>query len=104
MVGLAYLSAYEVKPAHDKSNQECPMIVDVHVHHVPEPFVRFVEKAAPYAMHLAMPQAESVTLRAGALDYALNRTFFDVERLLARMNEMRVDRAVLSLATPFVNY
>jgi aminocarboxymuconate-semialdehyde decarboxylase len=80
------------------------MIVDVHVHHVPAPFVRFVEKAAPYAMHLGMPQGESVTLRAGGLDYALNRTFFDVERLIARMNEMKVERAVLSLATPFVNY
>jgi len=38
------------------------------------------------------------------LGYTLTRTFFDLERLVARMREMRVDRAVLSLATPFVNY
>jgi aminocarboxymuconate-semialdehyde decarboxylase len=80
------------------------MIVDVHVHHVPEPFVRFVEKAAPYAMRLGVPRGERITLGVGPLNYALNRTFFDVERLLARMSEMRVERAVLSLATPFVNY
>src|SRR5262249_37986192 len=80
------------------------MIVDVHVHHVPQPFVRFVEKAAPYAAALGVPRGESVTLDIGPLQYALNRTFFDVERLLTRMTEMRVERAVLSLATPFVNY
>src|SRR5262249_41326523 len=30
--------------------------------------------------------------------------FFDPERLLARLQQMRVERAVLSLATPFVNF
>src|SRR5215475_1424223 len=80
------------------------MIVDLHVHYVPEAFVRFVEKAAPYAVRRGQSRGESVTLDVGALSYALNRTFFDPERLIARMKEMRVERAVLSLATPFVNY
>jgi aminocarboxymuconate-semialdehyde decarboxylase len=80
------------------------MIIDVHVHHVPERFVRLVEKAAPYAMTLEAPQGEDVTLRVGSLSYALNRTFFDAERLSARMAEMGIERAVLSLATPFVKY
>src|SRR4051812_12461165 len=80
------------------------MIVDIHIHHVPEPFVRFVEKAAPYSVRLEPPRGESVTLHVGPLSYALNRTFFDPERLIARMGEMRVDKAVLSLATPFVNF
>ncbi len=80
------------------------MITDVHVHHVPQAFVRFVEAAAPYGMRLEPPQGESVALHAGGLRYGLSRTFFDVERLIARMAEMKVDRAVLSLATPFVNY
>jgi aminocarboxymuconate-semialdehyde decarboxylase len=80
------------------------MIVDIHVHHVPEPFVRFVEKAVPYSIRLGVPRGESVTLGVGQLEYGLNRAFFDVERLIARLSEMRVERAVLSLATPFVNY
>ena len=80
------------------------MILDVHIHHVPEAFVRFVEKAAPYAVQLEAPRGENVTLKVGPLSYALNRTFFDAERLISRMSEMRVERAVLSLATPFVNY
>jgi aminocarboxymuconate-semialdehyde decarboxylase len=80
------------------------VITDIHVHYVPEPFARFVERAAPYAIRLAAPQGESVTLHVGALRYGLNRTFFDPERLTARIKGMRVEKALLSVATPFVNY
>lgn len=80
------------------------MIVDVHVHHVPERFVRFVEKAAAYAVRVRPSAGEGVMLAVGSLQYGLNKTFFDAERLIARMNEMGVERAVLSLATPFANY
>jgi aminocarboxymuconate-semialdehyde decarboxylase len=80
------------------------VIIDIHVHHVPQPFARFVEKASPYAICLAAPQGESVTLQVGALSYGLNRTFFDPERLTARMKAMRIEKGVLSVATPFVNY
>lgn len=80
------------------------MTVDVHVHHVPQAFVRFVEKSTPYAIALEAPRGEDIRLNVGALNYRLNRIFFDVERLVARMAEMRVQRAVLSLATPFVNF
>ena len=80
------------------------MITDVHVHHVPNAFAQFVEKAAAYGIHRDAPRGESVGLHVKQLDFALTRTFFDPERLLARMAQMRVDRAVLSLATPFVNF
>jgi aminocarboxymuconate-semialdehyde decarboxylase len=80
------------------------MITDIHVHHVPEPFARFMEKAAPYLIHRDPPSGESITLNVGPLRYGLNRTFFDPERLIRRMQEMRVDHAVLSLATPFVKF
>jgi aminocarboxymuconate-semialdehyde decarboxylase len=80
------------------------VITDIHVHHVPEPFARFVEKAAPYAIRLEAPQGDSVALHVGALSYGLNRTFFDPELLTARIKAMRVEKAVLSVATPFVNY
>jgi aminocarboxymuconate-semialdehyde decarboxylase len=80
------------------------MITDIHVHHVPEPFARFVEKAAPYLMHRDPASGETVALNVGPLKYGLNRTFFDLERLIKRMQEMSVDHAVLSLATPFVKF
>jgi len=56
------------------------MITDIHVHHVPEPFARFVEKAAPYLMHRDPPSGEMITLNVGPLRYGLSRTFFDPER------------------------
>jgi aminocarboxymuconate-semialdehyde decarboxylase len=80
------------------------MITDVHVHHVPEPFARFVEKAAPYRMRREPASGETITVNIGELKYGLNRTFFDPERLIKRMQEMGVDHAVLSLATPFVKF
>ena len=80
------------------------MITDVHVHHVPEPFARFVEKAAPYRMRREPASGESITVNIGELKYGLNRTFFDPERVIKRMQEMGVDHAVLSLATPFVKF
>ena len=57
------------------------MIVDIHVHHVPEAFVHFVEKVGPYAVSLEPPRGENVQLNVGPLSYALTRTFFDPERL-----------------------
>jgi aminocarboxymuconate-semialdehyde decarboxylase len=47
---------------------------------------------------------ESITVNIGELNYGLNRTFFDPERLIKRMQEMGLDHAVLSLATPFVKF
>jgi aminocarboxymuconate-semialdehyde decarboxylase len=38
------------------------------------------------------------------LRYGLNRTFFEPKRQIARMDGLGIDRAVLSLATPLVNY
>jgi aminocarboxymuconate-semialdehyde decarboxylase len=80
------------------------MITDIHVHHVPEPFARFVEKAASYRMHREAASGETVALNVAELKYGLNRTFFDPERLIKRMQEMGVDHAALSLATPFVKF
>ena len=62
------------------------MIVDIHVHHVPEAFVRFVEKVAPFAVLLEPPRGEDVKLNVGPLSYALTRTFFDPERLVANLH------------------
>jgi aminocarboxymuconate-semialdehyde decarboxylase len=80
------------------------MVTDIHCHLVPEPYVRFVERAKPYAVEREEARGEEVGVRIGALRYALNRTFFDAERMIARMNRLGVECSVLSLATPFVNY
>jgi len=92
------------KVPHRTEAERPVLITDIHVHHVPEAFVRLAERAAPFAVRLARSDGESVTLNVGAQHYQLNRTFFDAERLMARMTVMKVERAILSLATPFVNY
>jgi len=38
------------------------MITDIHVHHVPEPFVRFIEKAAPYRMRRGPASGETIAV------------------------------------------
>jgi aminocarboxymuconate-semialdehyde decarboxylase len=78
--------------------------IDIHVHHVPTGFVRFVSNEAAYKISLDSRGGEDVRLTIGSLSYGLNRTFFEIDRLIKRMNEMRVDRAVLSVATPFVRF
>src|SRR5262245_5690983 len=80
------------------------MITDIHVHHVPEPFVTFLEKAAPYRVRREPASGETIDVTVGELKYGLNRTFFDPERLIQRMQDMRVDHALLSLATPFAKF
>jgi aminocarboxymuconate-semialdehyde decarboxylase len=80
------------------------MTIDVHVHHVPQAFARHMEQSSAYAITLAASRGEDVGLAVGSLHYRLSRTFFDIERLVARMAEMRIERAVLSVATPFVNF
>jgi aminocarboxymuconate-semialdehyde decarboxylase len=77
---------------------------DIHVHHVPPAFLRFVERAAAYAIQLDKPRGDDVQLAVGSLSYRLTRSFFDIDRLVARLSSMRVERAVLSVATPFVRF
>ncbi len=71
---------------------------------MPEAFVRMAERTTAFAVRRHPADGENVTVDIGTLKYQLNRTFFDAERLISRMVEMRVDRAILSLATPFVNF
>jgi aminocarboxymuconate-semialdehyde decarboxylase len=80
------------------------MTVDVHVHHVPEAFARFVEKAQLYGIRREAVRGNGVNLHVGQLTFALTRTFFDIDLLTSRMAEMRVNKVILSLATPFVNF
>jgi aminocarboxymuconate-semialdehyde decarboxylase len=80
------------------------MVIDIHCHLVPEPYMRFVERAKPFCIEREQARGEDIAVNIGALRFALNRTFFDPERMIARMDRMGIECAVVSLATPFVNY
>ena len=80
------------------------VIVDIHVHYVPSSFLALMQRTKSFDVQLEQVTGGSIPVHIRPLSYLLPLTFFDVERLKHRMLEMRVDRAVLSLATPFINY
>lgn len=80
------------------------MIVDIHCHYIPLNYFAFVKKKLGYHVLSSSTIDETVMVKVGALDFKLNKTFFDPERQIARMDELGVDRTVISLATPLINY
>jgi aminocarboxymuconate-semialdehyde decarboxylase len=80
------------------------MIVDIHCHFVPEGYLRFIEREKGFGVRCLAATGEAVEVEVGLLRFGLNKTFFDPERQLRRMDGLGVDRSVLSLATPLINY
>ncbi|MBM3488037.1 MAG: amidohydrolase [Alphaproteobacteria bacterium] len=80
------------------------MIVDVHCHYVPPRFLDLVRREPAFRVTAAAPVGERVDVTVGGIPFALNRTFFDIDRQVACMTALGVDRTVVSLATPFVGY
>ena len=81
------------------------MIVDIHCHFVPEKYFEFVQSEKAYGVRrVEGSHGEDVPVSVRDLTFGLNRTFFDPERQIRRMDRLRVDRTVLSLATPLINY
>ncbi len=80
------------------------MITDIHRHYVPEDFLRFV--LATDALQISIiRQADDGTLfkiRGGDLE--LGTAFFDLARQKEMMRRDGVERTILSLATPFIDY
>ena len=46
----------------------------------------------------------SIDVDIRGMHFGLNKTFFELRRQIERMKSEGVDRAILSLATPFINY
>ena len=61
------------------------MIVDIHCHYIPDRFFEFVEAEPGFAVRRHPAEGERVPVRIGDLEFALNKTFFDPERQIARM-------------------
>ncbi len=82
------------------------MIVDIHCHFVPERYIDFVQRESMFRVrrHAFADHSEEVPVTVGDLTFGLNRTFFDADRQIKRLDTLRIDRTVLSLATPLINY
>ena len=80
------------------------MVIDVHCHYIPDRYFEFLETEHGFAVERRPANGEQIPIRVGALEFALNRTFFDSERQIARMETLGIDLTILSLATPLINY
>ena len=80
------------------------MITDIHCHFVPERYFAFIEAEPAFAVRRRPADGEHVEVSVGPVAFGLNPTFFDVQRQIVRMDGLGIDRTVLSLATPLINY
>jgi aminocarboxymuconate-semialdehyde decarboxylase len=80
------------------------MITDIHAHFVPEEFFKFVQSRNQFAVQIKRREAEAVDLDIRGTHFGLNTTFFDMGKQVERMRRDGVERTILSLATPFIDY
>lgn len=80
------------------------MITDIHCHFIPGNYFRFVQQAGEFDVRIADEQGDLIDIVCRGARYGLNRTFFEPAGQLARMDALGIDRTVVSLATPLVNY
>jgi aminocarboxymuconate-semialdehyde decarboxylase len=80
------------------------MIIDMHCHYVPEAYFRLVTSRPELSVTQTGRRGEMIDITVRGTPYYLTDTFFDAERQIARMDRLGIDRAVVSLATPLINY
>jgi aminocarboxymuconate-semialdehyde decarboxylase len=80
------------------------MITDIHCHFVPEGFFRFAQARDEFAIKVKRREGEVIDLDIRGMHFGLNTTFFDMQKQVERMARDDVERAILSQATPFIDY
>src|SRR3954451_12714300 len=80
------------------------MITDVHCHFVPDEFFKFARSKEEFAIKVKRREGDDVDLDMRGMHFGLNTTFFEMPKQLERMKRDGVERSILSLATPFIDY
>ena len=80
------------------------MITDIHCHYVPDAFFRFARARKEFAITVKRQEGDAIDLDIRGVHFGLNTTFFEMERQVERMQRDGVERTILSLATPFIDY
>ncbi|MEH2471713.1 aminocarboxymuconate-semialdehyde decarboxylase [Nitrobacteraceae bacterium AZCC 2161] len=80
------------------------MITDIHCHFVPDEFFRFAQTRDEFAIRIKRREGDAVDLDIRGMHFGLNTTFFEMPRQVERMQRDGVERTILSLATPFIDY
>src|ERR1700740_526469 len=83
------------------------MITDIHCHYVPDRFFKFAQSRPEFAITIKRREGDAVDLDIRGMHFGLNTTFFDMAKQGERVERMQrdgVERVMLSLATPFIDY
>lgn len=80
------------------------MITDIHCHFVPDDFFRFAQTRDEFAIKIKRRESDLIDLDIRGMHFGLNTTFFDIGKQVERMQRDGVERTILSLATPFIDY
>ncbi|MBN9074911.1 MAG: hypothetical protein BGN87_23270 [Rhizobiales bacterium 65-79] len=80
------------------------MITDIHRHFVPEEYFKFAYDEKAFGLRIKEEAGDKIDIDIFGRHFGLNRTFFDLGMQASRLDEDGIDEAILSLATPFINY
>lgn len=80
------------------------MITDIHCHFVPDEFFRFASARPEFAIRVKRREGALVDLDVRGMHFGLSTSFFELPEQLERMKRDGVERTILSLATPFIDY
>lgn len=80
------------------------MITDMHCHFIPEEYFDLIKARPEFEVAEVRRAGEAIDVAVRGVPFALNATFFDAARQIARMDRLGIDRTVVSLATPLINY
>ncbi len=80
------------------------MVIDVHCHYIPEAYCRCIQEEKGFGVRLTWGEGGKGRLEVGSKRYEISREFLDLGLQIARMDRLGIDVAVISLATPLINY
>jgi aminocarboxymuconate-semialdehyde decarboxylase len=80
------------------------MITDIHRHFVPDAFFDFVCRRPEFQVVVKRREGDCIDTDIRGMHFGLNTTFFDLGKQFEQMDRDGVEGAVLSLATPFIDY
>jgi aminocarboxymuconate-semialdehyde decarboxylase len=80
------------------------MITDIHCHFIPAELFELAQKREEFATKLTAHDGERIDIDVRGMHFGLNPVFFERKRQIERMDNLGIDRTIVSLATPMVNY
>ena len=80
------------------------MITDIHCHFVPDSFFRFARGREEFAIKVKRREGDLIDVDIRGIHFGLNTTFFEIDKQRERMKRDGIERTILSLATPFIDY